>query len=105
MSASPARRSALLVPLAEVEPAVGDLRHHYDPVAQLYWKLEVPAAAFGTSVHAYFSPDGSQWTDAGVSCMWTSVATIKVDIGVGATADPSSQPALFDDFNIKTCQP
>jgi hypothetical protein len=75
----------------------------YDSVAQLYWKFEAQPSALGGSVHAFYSGDGASWTDIGAACPWSSVATVSIDIGVGATAASSSQLALFDDFNVKTC--
>ena len=75
---------------------------NYDS-SELYWKFEAVAAAVGQEVHVFHSTNGTAWVDVGIGCQWSSVANILVDIGVGATASAANQPALFDDFNVKTC--
>jgi hypothetical protein len=59
----------------------------------------------GSSVHAFYSANGTAWTDTGVECVWSSIATVNVDIGVGGTPSStlSQMAAVFDDFKVKTC--
>ena len=77
----------------------------YDQTQPMYWKFEAQPNALGSSVHAAFSSTGAAngWTDIGLACPWSSVATVKFDVSVGPTAASSSQLAQFDDFNVKTC--
>lgn len=78
---------------------------NYNNAAHLWWKIEAATAAQGTTVHAYYSANGTSWTDTSIACTWTSTSTVKLDVGTGASASGANLPAIFDDFNIKTCPP